>query len=161
IGFHNMTIDGSYATGGTFNANLQHAHAIAVYGTSVDIGGVTMTDVAGDCIYFGKGWYNPLVRSSGSVHDSTCLRNGRNAISVVAGDNILVQHVTTGSIGYDVFDVEPNAGSGFGSNSVRFDSNTIGSFALNAYSVVESGPISNQSFTNNHFVGRGLKVGVA
>jgi hypothetical protein len=160
IGFHNMTIDGSYASGGTFNANLQHAHAIAVYGTSVDIGGVTMTDVAGDCVYFGKGWYNPLVRSSGSVHDSTCLRNGRNAIAVTAGDNILVQHVTTGSIGYDVFDVEPNAGSGFGSNNVRFDSNTIGSFALNAYSVVESGPISNQWFTNNRFVGRGVKVGV-
>ena len=78
----------------------------------------------------------------------------------MAGNNVLVQHVSLTAIGYDIFDVEPNAGENFGANGVTFDSNTIGTFGMNVYSVVESGPISNQSFTNNQVVGRGLKVDV-
>ena len=44
---------------------------------------------------------------------------------------------------------------------MTFDDNTIGSYAKNAYSIVESAPISNQSFTNNHVVGQGLNIGIA
>jgi IPT/TIG domain len=161
IALHDMTVDGSYEKGGTFTARLQHAHAIDVLGSSIDVGNVTMTDVAGDCVHFGRGPMIVLTLASGTVHDSSCKRTGRNAIAVVAGDNILVQHVTTGSIGYDVFDIEPNLDSGWGSNGVTFDGNTIGSYAENAYSVVEGAPISNQFFLNNHVVGQGLKVAIA
>ena len=161
IRLHGMRIEGSYPNGGKFDPALQHGHAIDVRGSSIDIGGVTMTGVAGDCVYFGLGTTTPLVRSSGQVHDSTCLRTGRNAISVVAGNNIVVRHLKTSAIGYDVFDVEPNPGPGWGARNVRFDRNTIGSYGLNAYSIVESGPISLQSFTNNRVVGVGLKIAIA
>jgi hypothetical protein len=156
-----MVIQGSYANGGTFAAGLQHAHAVDVRGSSVDLGSLTMSNVAGDCVYFGLGWTSTPSRSTGTLHDSSCQRTGRNAVAVAAGDNILVQRVTTGTIGYDVFDVEPNSGAGFGANNVRFDGNSIGSSKLNAYSVVESGPISNQSFTNNRFVGVGARIAVS
>jgi hypothetical protein len=156
--FHNMTIDGSYASGGTHDASLQHAHAIDLRGTSADIANVAMSDVAGDCVYFGLGFTSALTRSSGTLHDSTCSRIGRNAVSVTAGDNILVQRVTTSAIGYIAFDVEPNVGSGWGSRRVTFDSNTIGNYTISAYSLVENAPVSDQAFTNNHVVGRGLKV---
>ncbi len=155
-----MAIDGDYANGGTFNSGLQGASGISLQGTSADIGGVTITNVGGDCVYFGQGQTSAETRSSGTVHDSTCTGTGRNGIAIVAGDNVLVQHVSLTAIGYDVFDVEPNAGENFGANGVTFDSNTIGTFGMNVYSVVESGPISNQSFTNNQVVGRGLKVDV-
>ena len=122
---------------------------------------MTITSVGGDCVYFGQGETSARTRSSGTVDDSSCSRTGRNGIAIVAGNDILVRHVRLTAIGYDVFDVEPNAGANYGSNGVTFDSNTIGTFAMNVYSVVESGPISNQSFTNNHVVGRGLKVAVA
>ncbi len=161
IDLHNMTIDGDYANGGTFNSGLQGASGISLQGTSADIGSVTISNVGGDCVYFGQGQTSAQTRASGTVHDSSCTGSGRNGIAIVAGDNILVQHVSLNAIGYDVFDVEPNPGANYGSNGVTFDSNTIGTFAMNVYSVVESGPISNQSFTNNHVVGRGLKVGVA
>jgi len=155
-----MAIKGSYAHGGTFAAGLQHAHAVDVDGSSVDIDHVTMADIAGDCVYFGRGPTTALSLSSGTVLDSTCLRTSRNAVAVVAGEDILVQRVTTGSIGYNVFDVEPNVDTGWGSNGVTFDDNTIGSFAKSVYSIVEGAPISNQSFTNNHIAGRGLKVAI-
>jgi hypothetical protein len=156
--FHNMTIVGSYANGGTHDASLEHAHAIDLRGTGADIGNVAMSDVAGDCVYFGLGYTSALTRSSGSLHDSTCSRIGRNAVSVTAGDNILVQRVTTSAVGYIAFDVEPNIGSGWGSRNVTFDSNTVGGYTVSAYSVVENAPLSDQAFTNNHVVGRGLKV---
>jgi hypothetical protein len=161
IGLHGMRIEGSYRAGGTFDASLQHGHGIDLRGSSVDIGTVTISGVAGDCVYFGLGTTTPLTRSSGRVHDSTCTRTGRNAVSVVAGNNILVQGLKTGAIGYDVFDVEPNPGPGMGSTNVRFDRNTIGPYSQVAYSIVESGPISRQLFTNNRAVGKGLKIAIA
>jgi hypothetical protein len=160
IALHDMVVRGSYSGGGTFRSDLQHAHAIDVRGSSVEISGVSMSDVAGDCVYFGLGRARGN-RSSGAILDSSCRGTGRNAIAVVAGDHILVRHLTTDAIGYDVFDVEPNAGEGFGSNNVRFDSNTIGSYGLQVYSIVENGPIGNQFFTNNEVVGHGLKVSVS
>jgi hypothetical protein len=63
IGIHNLTIDGSYGSGGTFDPDLQHAHAIDVRGSSVHIEGETMTDVAGDCVYFGRGSTSAVTRS--------------------------------------------------------------------------------------------------
>ena len=160
IVLRDMTIRGSYAHGGTFAPNLQHAHAVDVDGSSVDIENVTMSDVAGDCVYFGRGPGTSLTLSSGTVLDSTCLRTSRNAIAVVAGEDILVQRVRTGSIGYNVFDLEPNVDTGWGSNGVTFDDNTIGSYAKSVYSIVEGAPISNQSFTNNYILGAGLKIAI-
>ncbi len=161
IGLHGMTLDGGYARGGTFDAAVQGAAGIALLGSSADIGNVTITNVGGDCVYFGQGETSARTRSSGTVADSSCSRTGRNGIAIVAGNNILVRHVRLTAIGYDVFDVEPNPGLDYGSNGVTFEGNTVGTFALNVYSVVESGPISNQSFIDNHVVGRGLKIAVA
>ena len=159
IVLRSMTLNGAYADGGTFSAELQHAHGIDLRGSSVDIGNVTITDVAGDCVYFGRALAS-ATRSSGTLHESACLRSGRNGVAVVAGDDIVVQRVRTEAIGYNVFDVEPNPGRGYGSDNVRFSGNTIGSYARNAYSIVESGPIRNQFFVDNRVVGHGLKVAV-
>jgi hypothetical protein len=156
----NMKLDGGYRKGGTFNSAVQGAAGISLQGSNVDIGGVTITNVGGDCVYFGQGLTSARTRSSGSFHDSSCARTGRNGVAVVAGDNVLVQRTSLTTIGYNVFDVEPNPGGNYGSNGAVFDSNTIGTFAMNVYSLVESGPISNQSFTNNRVIGRGLKVAV-
>jgi hypothetical protein len=158
--FRDMTIAGSYAQGGTFTASLEHAHAIDLRGTSVEIANVTMSDVAGDCVYFGLGLTSALTRSSGSVRDSSCARTGRNAVAVAAGNDILVQRVRTSAIGYDVFNVEPNSGPGWGSQRVTFDNNTIGSYSLVAFSIVPNAPVSDQTFSNNHVVGQGLQVAV-
>jgi len=158
--FRNMKVVGSYASGGTFTSSLQHSHGFDLRGTSAEIANVAIRNVAGDCVYFGLG-SDGVTRSSGSLHNSSCSRTSRNGVSVTAGNDILVQHVSTDAIGYDVFDVEPNTTIGnWGARGVTFDSNTIGSYAVSAYSVVENAPISRQSFTNNTVTGRGLKITV-
>ena len=154
--FRDMTIVGSYANGGIHNESLQHAHGIDLRGTHGVVENVSMSDLAGDCVYFGFG----ASRSSGDVHDSSCRRIGRNAVSVTAGDDIRVARVTTDRIGYIAFDVEPNEGPGNGSSRVVFDSNTIGAFHNAAYSVIGNAPIVDQAFTNNRVVGQRMKVEV-
>ena len=156
VSFRNMTIVGSYANGGVLDYNLQHAHAIDLRGTDAVVDNVVMTDVAGDCVYFGLG----ADRSSGAVRDSTCKRTGRNAVSVTGGDDIRVERTTTNKIGFTVFDVEPNSSSGnWGSCRVTFDSNTIRTYHLYAWAVVASyGPTCDQAFTNNRVIGQGLRI---
>jgi hypothetical protein len=158
--FNNMRIIGSYANGGTFNSSLQHAPAIDLRGTSADIGNATMSDLAGDCVYLGLGYTSALNRSSGSVHDSSCLRTSRSAVSLTAANDVTVTRVTTDRIGLSVFNVEPNIGPGWGAQRATFDHNTIGSYYLYAFAIIESAPVTDQAFTNNTVSGRGLRIGV-
>ncbi|HZA88864.1 MAG TPA: hypothetical protein VE401_01410 [Solirubrobacterales bacterium] len=151
-----MALVGSYANGGTFTESLQWAHGIDLRGTRAIVEDVAMSDLAGDCVYFGLG----ASRSSGTVRDSSCRRTGRNGVSVVAGDDVLVQRVTTNQVGYVAFDVEPNGGPGNGSSRVSFESNTIGTYSMKAYTVIGNARVTDQQFTNNRVIGQGLEVGV-
>jgi hypothetical protein len=157
--YRDMNITGAFNFTGKIDESLQHAHAIDLRGTSAEINNVNASNIGGDCVYFGLGYSSAQNKSSGSYYDSTCSRISRNAVSVVAGQNITVQRVGVDSIGYDAFDVEPNQGGGNGAANVVFDDNTIGSYYLSAYSIVENAPITAQSFTNNHITGpKGFKV---
>lgn len=156
VTFRNLSIVGSYASGGTHDFDLQWAHAIDLRGGRGVVENVAMSDVSGDCVYFGLG----AERSSGAVRDSSCRGTGRNAVSVTAADDVRVERVTTDRIGYIVFDVEPNTGTGFGSQRVVFDSNTIGSYYMKAYTIIGDAPVADQAFTNNRLVGASLRIGV-
>jgi hypothetical protein len=160
ISFENMAIVGSYTHGGTLDKSLQHAHAIDLRGTSAVVANVTMSNVAGDCVYFGLG-YDNVTKSSGSAHDSTCTSIGRNGISVTAGQGITVKRMTLDKVGYIAFDVEPNVGQGWGASTVLFDSNAIKSYYLYAFSVVENAPINDITFTNNRVIGQGLRAAIS
>jgi hypothetical protein len=155
-----MIVHGPYTNGGTHDAALQYAHAFDLRGTSAEIAGVVLTDLAGDCVYFGRGFSAGKRRSSGLVHDMTCSRISRNAVSVTAGDDILVEDVTTDAIGLTAFDIEPNAGPGWGSRRVAVRDNTIGSYSLYAWALVGDAAISDQSFIGNRGVGRKPRIGI-
>lgn len=160
VAVSNMTLLGSYTSGGTLNDSLQHAHGFDLRGTKADISNVTIRDMAGDCVYFGLG-YDNITRSSGRFNSSTCDSIGRNGVSVTAGDNITIDNNSISSAGLDGVDIEPNQVSGnWGSDNVAVSNNIFASIHLNAYSIVENAPISDQSFTNNMASGP-LKVAVA
>jgi hypothetical protein len=164
--FRNMTVYGSYTNGGVLDATLQHAHAFDFRGTSAEVANTKALNMSGDCVYFGLG-YDNVTRSSGSYHDSSCSSIGRNAVSMTAANNVLVQYVTTSLIGYTAFDIEPNVGTytdsaGWGTSSVTVTNNTIGgSYYLYAFAVIENAPNINDSFTNNKVSGgQGLRIGM-
>jgi hypothetical protein len=154
ISLRNMSVVGSYKNGGSLDSNLQWAHAVDLRGTAAEIANVHMSDVSGDCVYYGLGGR----RSSGVLRDSSCSGTGRSAVSIVAGDDITIERNTTATVGYNVFNIEPNTGTGFGSARVRINANTIGSYKYVAFSIVPDGPVSDVAFTNNRVTGRGLKI---
>jgi hypothetical protein len=163
--FNNMTLIGAYANGGTFDAGLQHAHGFDFRGTSVNVANTTVSNVAGDCVYFGLG-YDGVTRSSGSYHDSTCSSTGRNGVAASAANNVTVSKVTFSKVGFTVVDLEPNSGTytastGWGTSNVLATGNTIGSYYLYAFSIVENAPNVGDSFTGNTVTSsKGLRVGV-
>jgi hypothetical protein len=157
--FRNMTIVGSYGSGGTFTAGLQHAHGIDLRGTSAQVSAVSISDVAGDCVYFGLG-FSAATRSSGGVSASTCRRTGRNGIAVAAGDDVRIEGNRLDAIGLNATDIEPNQGAGWGARRVVVDANTIGRYRLYAYALVLNAPLSEQSFTRNRIQGQGLRIGL-
>jgi hypothetical protein len=161
IELRDMAIVGSYTNGSVLDESIQHAHGVDLRGTSAELANVAISDVSGDCVYFGLGYGNALRRSSGSFHDSTCSSTGRNAVSVTAGDDIRVERVTTDRIGLTVFDVEPSVGPGWGSQRAVFTDNTIGSYHVYAFAIIGNAPVRNQEFTRNHFVGSELKFTTA
>jgi hypothetical protein len=157
VTFTSMTLVGSYAHGGVHDRDLQWAHGIDLRGADAAISDVAMSDLAGDCVYFGLGSDG----SSGLVSDSRCRRIGRNAVSVTAGNDIRVTRMRTRRIGHIVFDVEPNVESGVGASRVTFDSNVIvRPYWLMAYTVIANEPVIDQAFTNNRIIGESLRIGV-
>jgi hypothetical protein len=165
MAFTNMKVVGAYANGGTFDSTLQHAHGFDIRGTSVDIGSVAVSKVAGDCFYLGLG-YDGTTRSTGRVHGSSCTSTGRNGVALTATNGVTVDGNTFGTIGFTAVDLEPNTGtytstSGWGTSNSTVTGNTIGTAKLYAFAVVEAAPNVNAAFTSNSVTGAyGLRVGV-
>lgn len=153
ITMRNMTLTGSYANGGTFNAGLQHAHGIDARGANLTVEGVTISNMAGDGVYYGLG-YDSTTQSSGTVSGTTIVATGRNGVSITAGHDITISDNSFDRVGYETVDLEPNTVSGnWGTANTSVHNNTIGSFYLYAFSVV-GGPNANASFADNTATGR-------
>jgi hypothetical protein len=160
IVFRNMLIQGSFtqASSPHIVEGLQHAHGIDLRGSSAEVDHVIASNLAGDCVYFGLG----IAKSSGSYHDSTCSNVSRNAASVTAGRNISIFNVVTSGIGFIPFDIEPNAGAGYGASNITIRNNTIGSFYLYAFGVLGDNAVNGVSFLRNHvnYAGKGGQLGI-
>lgn len=160
ITMRNLRIDGSYCCGGTLNDSLQHMHGIDLRGSGMNVENVTVSDMAGDGVYFGLG-YDGVTGSTGSVIGSTFQWLGRNGVSFVAAHDVTVTGTRVHRAGFDAFDVEPNVGSGPGVQRVTLDGNTItGSYRLYAYSIVMNRPVSDLAFKNTTLTGVPLKIGI-
>lgn len=141
-------LEGGYTNPGTLDPAIQWSHGIEVLGTqTVLVEDVTVTNVSGDCIYLGLGTQRTR---DATVRRLTCTGTGRNGVSFVAADRSRVEQSSTNGIGYVSFDVEPNTGTGFGVDTATITGNTIGSYVINALTIVGNAPVNGVSFTNNH-----------
>ena len=156
--FRDMTIDGGDAQGGTFNAALQHSHGIELLGPSgVDIGNVSISNVYGDCVYVGQGYYSKSWSSDVHVHDSSCSRAGRMGVALTAARNVLIERTSFDQVGMTVFDIEPN-GAGFGVNGATFTNNHVRS--IETFDALGDGPVDSVTVSDNDFAGVGTHMAV-
>jgi Right handed beta helix region len=114
----NLHLVGGSPTPGVYSLLGQHAHGIRIYeSTDTDISGITIAGVWG---------HGVLVSDNSSgvhFHDSQVASSGVMGVAVMTGSNVLVEHNTFGTIGYGLFDIEPDFGTVDG---VIFRNNTAG-----------------------------------
>jgi hypothetical protein len=89
---------------------------------------VNVTDVYGDFVYIGlgkRGWSKNV-----TVRDSRFERNGRQGVSITAGQDILIERNVIRDVRRSTFDLEPN-GTNWGARRVMITDNDIGPGRLN------------------------------
>jgi len=122
IVIRDFTLVGNSPRPGVYEPGREGAHGILVDGgRAIELTGITVRDVWGDCLYVGS-WASGIW-----FHDSTCASSGRNGVAVVAGRNITVERVTFDESGYSTFDIEPNVDDQ-GASNVQFLDNTAGTW---------------------------------
>jgi hypothetical protein len=151
ISFLELTLDGAYTNPGVHDTAVQWSHGIESLGTAgVSVDGLTIRNVAGDCVYAGLGAQrSSAVRVNGVLCDGT----GRNGVSAVAVNDLLVTGGTYDRIGFIAFDVEPNPVTGSGVDGAVFDGSQVGSFRLDTGGIYGCNTVSNVTFRNLHTFG--------
>ena len=121
----------------------------------MDVSGITVTGVWGDCFYVG-GWADTV-----TFHDSTCKSNGRNGVTITSGRNVTIQRVAFDKSGYVTLDIEPNLSSE-GADNVRFVDNTAGTFTDTFFSALGAvgSHINAVTVSRNTVTGKSLAVHV-
>jgi hypothetical protein len=135
--FRNLTVQGAHPNAGTAAEAYQTArefqHAFALQGVEgALLERVRAFDVYGDFVYIGPdtrpGRGQPWSRRI-TVQNSTFERNGRQGISVVAGEDVLISGNRIGEVRRATFDLEPTAAT-WGARRVRIVNNTTGAGRL-------------------------------
>ena len=124
IMIRDFRLAGNSPTPGVYSGTWEHAAAITIVGGGdVEIANVTVSGVGGDGLTLSgvaPNWPDGIW-----FHDSHVVSSGRMGVAVVAGRNVTVERVAFDTVGYGVFDIEPNDATQ-GASNVRFLDNTVG-----------------------------------
>jgi hypothetical protein len=124
ITIRDFTLVGNSPTPGVYSGSWEHAAAITIVGgRDVEIADITVSGVGGDGLTLSgvaPDWPDGIW-----FHDSHVISSGRMGVAVVAGRNVTVERVAFDTVGYGVFDIEPNDTTQ-GASNVRFLDNTAG-----------------------------------
>ena len=155
ITIRDFNLVGNSPTPGIYSGSWEHASGITIVaGGEVEIANVTVSGVGGDGLTLSgvaPDWPDGIW-----FHDSHVVSSGRMGVAVVAGRNVTVERVRFDTVGYGVFDIEPNDTTQ-GASNVNFLNNAVGSwshqlgffFAADgaASSAVEGVTVSNNTIT--------------
>ncbi|MEA2538591.1 MAG: hypothetical protein QOF11_2825 [Chloroflexota bacterium] len=156
ITIRDFNLVGNSTAPGVYQSGREGAHGIIVDGSiNVDVSGITVSGVWGDCFYVG-GWADTV-----SFHDSTCKSNGRNGVTITSGRNVTIQRVALDKSGYVTLDIEPNL-STEGANNVKFIDNTVGTWSDSFFSALgaSGSQIDGVTISRNTLTAKPMRVHV-
>jgi hypothetical protein len=145
------------ASGDAFVPAYQHMHAVCVDQSSCDVYDCAISGFYGDGVDF-TNEAGTSRTSSGRISSCNIWKVGRNAISAVCADGVLLDHNRIQQTGYWGVDCEPNAGQTAACRNVTVDHNTWGgqggATSRVVFGVVPRAAVSDITFTNNAILGR-------
>jgi hypothetical protein len=135
---------GPNPTPGTMEGDEHQSFLRVHIGSYYELDNITGTGLRGDLATFQSG------ASYGWVHGCDLLDCGRNFVSVVWGNHILVENNTFGKAGWSIFDIEPTTTSnGYTMTDIIFRENVCGTWDL---------PTHGFFFGNSSLVGSSANV---
>lgn len=102
IAIHDFTIVGNNPTPGTFVPGSEAQANLELTGCTR----LEVYDIAGSNAYGDFAFFEDI--TDGWLHDCTSTGSGRDGVSVISGNRILVETTTLDDVGQNVFDIEPN-----------------------------------------------------
>jgi len=149
--FRNMIVKGANPYAGVsdkaYNPKYEKQHGFRIEGTSdIELSHVTVTDTYGDFVYVAR--YVDETPTNVWIHDSKFARNGRQGISLVAANGVVIERNSFVDTRRGTIDLEPN-----GPNQSVTDAfilnNTIGAGRLFFIASHGKGPVSDIVVTGN------------
>jgi hypothetical protein len=140
---------------------LQHMHAIDVDRSSVDVTSMHISGFYGDGIDY-TNEAGTSVASSGTVSGCDIRQVGRNAVSCVCADGVIINGNHIQQTGYWGVDVEPNAGQSAPCRNVQVTSNTWGTqggtTSRRWFGIAPNAAVSGVTVTGNQILSRDPSV---
>lgn len=157
----NLTVVGAHPSGGPegYVSELAFQHGFNFSGVEgVDMSGVTVTDVYGDFLRFGKNkGSDSRATSDVRITGSRFERAGRQGVSFAAATDVVIEGNSFDGVARSVFDIEPN-GSGGGAQRVRFADNDLTAWGNLVLPIGGKGDVADIELVANRLHGKQLDV---
>jgi hypothetical protein len=162
IVIRDLTVYGANPHGGTslgaYVPAKEHQHAFELLGVdTVVLDHVAAFDTFGDFVYLGKA--SGLWSSHVTIENSTFARNGRQGISLIAAQDVLISHNAISDVRRATFDFEPDAGDD-GVGNVVIEDNTIGIGRLFFVAAAGSQPVNDVEIVGNQLHHQSLQMAI-
>jgi hypothetical protein len=160
--FRNFIVKGANPFAGTsdkaYNPALEKQHGFRIEGVDgIELGHDTVTDVYGDFVYVARYVNDPATNVW--IHDCNFARNGRQGISLIAADGVIIERNKFTDTRRGTIDLEPNGPNQTVSN-VFILNNTIGVGRLFFIASHGKGPVNNIVVSGNRLHQHVLSIDV-
>ena len=158
--FRNLTVHGANPYNGladkAYNPALAKQHGFRIEGVDgIELDHVTVTDVYGDFVYIAR--YADIPSTNVWIHDSTFISSGRQGISLIATDDVIIERNTFSAIRRGTIDLEPN-GPNQSATNIFVLNNLVGSGRLLFVASHGKGPVDGIVISGNRLHGHALTI---
>jgi hypothetical protein len=158
--FRNLTVRGANPYNGlsnkAYNPALAKQHGFRIEGVDgIELDHVTVTNVYGDFVYVAR--YAGIPSTDVWIHNSTFVSSGRQGISLIATDGVIIEHNSFSEIRRGTIDLEPD-GPNQSDTNIFVLNNSVGSGRLLFIASHGKGPVDGIVVSGNRLHGHSLTV---
>jgi hypothetical protein len=158
--FRNLTVRGANPYNGlsdkAYNPALAKQHGFRIEGVDgIELDHVTVTNVYGDFVYIAR--YAVIPSTNVWIHDSTFISSGRQGISLIATEGVIIERNRFSEIRRGTIDLEPN-GPNQNATNIFVLNNLIGSGRLLFVASHGKGPVDGIVISGNRLHGHALTI---
>jgi len=158
--FRNLTVRGANPYNGlsdkAYNPALAKQHGFRIEGVNgIELDHVTVTNVYGDFVYVAR--YATIPSTNVWIHDSTFISSGRQGISLIATDGVIIERNSFSEIRRGTIDLEPD-GPNQSATNIFVLNNVIGSGRLLFVASHGKGPVDGIVISGNRLHGHALTI---